>query len=132
PSGRQVLGMADVVVLNDPITGQGSNNASRCAESYLRSIIEQGTVDYDADFMQSTFETYWDYAQHVTKWTNALLAPPPEHVVQLLGAASQNEAIAQRFVNGFDNPADFEDWFLDPDKAAAYLEQVAEPAASAG
>src|SRR5262249_26978503 len=31
PSGRCVLGMADVVCLNDPITGQGSNNASKCA-----------------------------------------------------------------------------------------------------
>ncbi|MGH9704124.1 MAG: styrene monooxygenase/indole monooxygenase family protein, partial [Candidatus Acidiferrales bacterium] len=27
PSGRPVLGMADVVVVNDPITGQGSNTA---------------------------------------------------------------------------------------------------------
>ncbi|MFX8565835.1 FAD-binding oxidoreductase, partial [Acinetobacter baumannii] len=33
PSGRPVLGMADVVVLNDPITGQGSNNAAKCAAS---------------------------------------------------------------------------------------------------
>src|SRR5690606_9746632 len=35
PSGALVLGMADTVVLNDPITGQGSNNASKCADSYL-------------------------------------------------------------------------------------------------
>ncbi|MEO6825717.1 MAG: styrene monooxygenase/indole monooxygenase family protein [Microbacteriaceae bacterium] len=128
PSGRRVLGMADVVVLNDPITGQGSNNASKCAESYLGSIIDHGAADYDADFMQRTFETYWDDAQHVTKWTNALLAPPPDHVVQLLGAASQNEAIAKRFVNGFNDPADFEDWFLDPDKAADYVAAVSAPA----
>ena len=34
-AGGIVLGMADVVVANDPITGQGSNNASKCAASYL-------------------------------------------------------------------------------------------------
>ena len=38
PSGSIVLGMADVVCLNDPITGQGSNNASKCAAVYLRRI----------------------------------------------------------------------------------------------
>ena len=36
PSGRAVLGMADAVILNDPITGQGSNNASKGAAVYLR------------------------------------------------------------------------------------------------
>ena len=35
PSGRAVLGMADAVILNDPITGQGSNNASKGAAVYL-------------------------------------------------------------------------------------------------
>jgi hypothetical protein len=29
PSGRLVLGLADTIMLNDPITGQGSNNARR-------------------------------------------------------------------------------------------------------
>ena len=36
--GQHVLGMADAVVLNDPITGQGSNNAAQCADIYLKSI----------------------------------------------------------------------------------------------
>ena len=32
--------------------------------------------------------------------------------------------IAQRFANGFDDPVDFFDWFMFPDKAEAYLAQV--------
>jgi len=40
------------------------------------------------------------------------------HVLELLGAAQQYPAIASRFVNGFDNPPDFAEWFLDPGKAA--------------
>ncbi len=35
PCGKPVLGMADTIVLNDPIAGQGSNNAGKCAEIYL-------------------------------------------------------------------------------------------------
>src|SRR4051794_29344532 len=35
PSGRFVLGLADAVMLNDPITGQGSNNAAKMATAYL-------------------------------------------------------------------------------------------------
>jgi hypothetical protein len=71
--------------------------------------------------MQQTFDRYWSYARHVTAWTNALLAPPPAHVLDLLGAARQYPAIASRFVNGFDNPPDFAGWFMDPGKASRYL-----------
>lgn len=121
PSGAAVLGLADVVVLNDPITGQGSNNASKCAASYLASILAHGDEPFDRQFMQDAFEAYWRVSQHVTQWTNALLAPPPAHVLQLLGAASQNPDIAHRFVNGFNDPTDFQEWFMYPDKAADYL-----------
>jgi hypothetical protein len=124
PSGGAVLGMADVVVANDPITGQGSNNAAKCAEMYLHSILDHGDEPFDRDWMTSTFERYWDYAQHVTNWTNALLTPPPEHVVKILGVAQGNETVARRFVNGFSDPSDFRHWFMDPEKADAYLAEV--------
>ncbi|GAB2640951.1 hypothetical protein GCM10027169_06270 [Gordonia jinhuaensis] len=126
PSGAAVLGMGDVVVLNDPITGQGSNNASKCAASYLASILEHGEAPFDAAFMSETFERYWDYAKYVVGWTNALLAPPPEHVLALLGSAAGDRRIARRFANDFDDPRDFFNWFMDPQLAAAeYLQPVA-------
>jgi hypothetical protein len=125
PSGGLALGLADVVVLNDPITGQGSNNASKSAAVYLQRILERGDEPFDRAWMEETFERYWDYAQYVTGWTNALLGPPPEHVLNLLGAAGQNQKIAKRFVEGFDDPRDFFDWFMTPDKAEAYLAEVA-------
>ncbi|MDQ0634352.1 hypothetical protein QFZ40_002261 [Arthrobacter pascens] len=130
PSGRNVLGLADVVVLNDPITGQGSNNASKCAASYLQSILEQGDDAFDAAFMQASFERYWTYAQHVAQWTNALLAPPQPHMLEVLGAAGQSPEIAHRFANGFNNPPDFQEWFMYPDQAAAYLALVSATNAS--
>ena len=125
PSGGQVLGMADVVVANDPITGQGSNSASKCAASYLVSILERGNDPFDVEWMQRTFDWYWSDAQHTTTWTNAMLAPPPAHVMNLLGAAATFPDIAHRFVNGFADPSDFQYWFLDPDKAERYLASVA-------
>jgi hypothetical protein len=125
PSGRRVLGMADAVLLNDPITGQGSNNASKGAAVYLRRILEQGEGPFDAEWMQETFEQLWAYAEKVVGWTNALLLPPPPHVLNVLGAAGQFPAVAHRFANGFDNPPDYYDWFMDPAKADAYLAEVA-------
>src|SRR5437868_308202 len=47
PSGALVLGLADAVVLNDPITGQGSNNASKAAAAYLASIRDQPEGPFD-------------------------------------------------------------------------------------
>ncbi|HLH59983.1 MAG TPA: styrene monooxygenase/indole monooxygenase family protein [Streptosporangiaceae bacterium] len=124
PSGGTALGMADVVVANDPITGQGSNNASKCAAIYLKAIVDHGDRPYDAEFMKATFEAYWEYAQYPTTWTNAMLQPPPPHVVEILGAAGQHQRIADRFANGFNDPRDFFDWFMDPGKTAAYLAEV--------
>lgn len=125
PSGHPVLGMADAVLLNDPITGQGSNNASKGAAIYLQSILERGEGPFDAIWMQETFEQLWAYAEKVVGWTNALLTPPPPHVLNVLGAAGQFPAVAHRFANGFDNPPEFYDWFMDPGKAEAYLAEVA-------
>ncbi|MFH8290950.1 styrene monooxygenase/indole monooxygenase family protein [Streptomyces sp. NPDC018059] len=125
PGGGLVLGVADVVVANDPITGQGSNSASKCAASYISSIVEHGDKPFDEAWMQSAFDRYWDTAQWVTKWTNAMLGAPPEHVLNILGAAGQLQPVADRFANGFNDPSDFENFFYDPDKAAAYLESVA-------
>ncbi|MGW9171109.1 styrene monooxygenase/indole monooxygenase family protein [Streptomyces decoyicus] len=121
PSGGLVLGVADVVVANDPITGQGSNSASKCAASYLASIVERGDRPFDADWMQTAFDRYWNTAQHVTKWTNAMLAPPPEHILNLIGAAGQLQPVADRFANGFNDPSDFENFFYEPEKTNAYL-----------
>ncbi|MEI5101568.1 styrene monooxygenase/indole monooxygenase family protein [Streptomyces sp. PmtG] len=121
PSGGAVLGVADVVVANDPITGQGSNSASKCAASYLDAIVSHGDRPFDEDWMRATFERYWETARHVTKWTNAMLGPPPGHVLGLLGAAGDLQPVADRFANGFDDPGDFEEYFYDAEAAEAYL-----------
>ncbi|MFE7568087.1 styrene monooxygenase/indole monooxygenase family protein [Streptomyces sp. NPDC057539] len=125
PGGGLVLGVADVVVANDPITGQGSNSAAKCAASYLDSIVSHGDQPFDEAWMRSAFDRYWDTARHVTKWTNAMLGVPPEHVLNLIGAAGQLQPVADRFANGFNDPADFENFFYEPERANAFLKEAA-------
>jgi hypothetical protein len=112
-------------MLNDPITGQGSNNASKAAAAYLDAIRAHGDGEFGRAWMEQTFERFWaDTGTWVTTWTNALLSPPPPHVLQLLGAGNTSPELAHRFVNGFDDPRDYFDWFMDPESAERYLAEV--------
>lgn len=129
PSGAIVFGMADAVVLNDPITGQGSNNAARCAEIYLDSIVERAEDKADREWMQQTFDRYWTgYAKWVTEWTNLLLQPPP-HVIKLLDRAGKIAAVAGAVVNGFDDPRTLYPWFMDSVEAEAFIQREAKTVA---
>lgn len=122
PSGALVLGMADAVVLNDPITGQGSNNAAKSARLYLARILDNGAKPFDQAWMQQTFDEYWNYAQFVTGWTNAMLQPPPPHVINLLVAAQSKPKVGKAFVNGFDDARTFFPWLADPGEAEKFIQ----------
>jgi len=130
PSGRKVLGLADVVVLNDPITGQGSNNAAKSADICLKRILEHGDAPFDAKWMQQTFDRYWEgYARWATAWTHSLLAPPLPHVHKLLQSATHMPPVASTLVNGFDDPRTFAPWWFDAAEADRFLEARAREAA---
>lgn len=118
PSGTPVLAMADAAVLNDPLTGQGSNNAAKCAEIYLERILSQGRAAFDEEWMCQTFDHYWlAYAKWVVSWTNAMLAPPTPHVMRLVEAAQTTPTLASTIVNGFDDPRTLFPWWLDAEAA---------------
>lgn len=125
PCGKFVLGMADTVVLNDPIAGQGANNAAKCAEIYLNSIFKRGHEQFDETWMQETFELYWQHAaKAATQWSTMLLLPPPPHIIKLLEAASNNPKIADKLANGFDNPSSLFPWVTDPTLTSAMIKQL--------
>jgi flavin reductase (DIM6/NTAB) family NADH-FMN oxidoreductase RutF len=129
PSGRNVLGLGDAVVLNDPITGQGSNNAAKCADIYLQSILDHGDGKADPEWMQQTFDRYWSgYARWVTEWTNMMLNAPP-HVSKILQSAARLREVAEAFVNGFDDPRSLFPWFMEAGEAEAFLQEAASAAA---
>src|SRR5690606_20665075 len=104
PSGRIVLGLGDAVVVNDPITGQGSNNAAKAAQVYLDSILEHGDGAFDRAWMQATFDRYWNYANLVVRWTNSMLVPPTEQSFALLTSAQQHPRLAHFLANAFNHP----------------------------
>lgn len=124
PSGARVLGLGDAVCLNDPITGQGSNNAAKAARVYLHRILAHGDRPLDAQWMQQTFEAYWDYAQWVVNWTNMMLAPAPPFILEIMGAAGVDPRLAHRIANTFDDPRDFFPWFANPQAASACLAEL--------
>lgn len=129
PSGRKVFGMADALVVNDPITGQGSNNAAKCSKVYLDAIVARGAQNFGPEWMHDTFEQYWSYARHVVKWTNTMLTPPPQHLLELLGAASQSKPLASAIANGFDDPRNFAPWWFDAQSCQAFIQEMAHKAA---
>jgi hypothetical protein len=123
--GSYVFGIGDVVVVNDPVSGQGANNAAHSAGIYYQAILERGEAPFTPQWMRQTFDTFWAHAQDSCMLTQMMLEPMPIHAQQVLGAASQFQEIADRFANIFIEPGTIHDFLLDPAKAAAYLEQVA-------
>lgn len=121
PSGKKIFGMADALVVNDPITGQGSNNAAKCSKVYFDAILANDNKPFNHDWMQQTFEKYWNYAETVVAWTNSMLQPPEPHVIDLLATASQNQAIASVIANNFDDPRHFAPWWFDAHAAGNFI-----------
>ena len=125
PSGRLVFGLGDALITNDPITGQGSNTAMKASKVWLDAIIARGDQPYTADWMQATYDSFWPYAQAVVNWTNGLLAPPPPHILELLGAAQAHPSIASAITNGFDHPPAFAPWWFEPAACAGFIREHA-------
>jgi hypothetical protein len=119
PSGKPVLGLADAVILNDPVIGQGSNNAIKAAAIYLDAIVKRGDAPFGAAWMNATFEQAFSRVEASTTWTNMMLLPPPQHAVELLARAAGKQELADRIARGFDEPADVVPLFADPARAAA-------------
>jgi 2-polyprenyl-6-methoxyphenol hydroxylase-like FAD-dependent oxidoreductase len=129
PSGRVVMGVGDAVLLNDPIAGQGLNNTSLMARAVTEAIVARGDQAFDEEWMRRTFDAFWqDEGQFRTAFTNMLLEPPPPHVQQLLGAASQVPAVADDFMRGFEEPKRFWPWIVSPDQTEARIQQLSRPA----
>ncbi|RSM86553.1 FAD-binding protein [Kibdelosporangium aridum] len=124
PSGRLVLAMGDTAVTNDPVGGQGANMAARAARSYQEAILAQEDRYFDEKFMREAFGKYWEVAQHATAFNNALLAPPPEHVLATLDTAQRVPEVAHRFAHLFENPVGYTGWLTDPEVSMRYLQEA--------
>lgn len=123
PGGALVWGMADAVVTNDPITTQGANMASLCAEIYRRAIVDHGARSFDEAFMRAAFADYWRRARQVTAWSRVMLSGP-NHVWELYRLAERHQPTADRFADSFSDPSGLIDWFLHPERAMEYVDSI--------
>ncbi|MBA8963009.1 flavin reductase (DIM6/NTAB) family NADH-FMN oxidoreductase RutF [Rhodococcus percolatus] len=122
-SGSVVLGMADAVVLNDPLTGQGSNNAAQAVAVYLDAIVDRDDRPFDAQWMQRTFDKFWrGWAQWAVSWTNDLLRGPSDPVLGLFAAAQDSPTLASAIATGFDDPRTVHNWWFDDAESQRVIE----------
>jgi hypothetical protein len=122
PSGAMVMGIGDTVILNDPIAGQGANNANKIAHLVTQRVIEHGDRKFDADWMQAVFDEFWLDSQYVNRLSDCLLAPQMHHQ-EILITAAHNPEVARDYFNGFIHPPSLFPWFFEPEAAKHYLAQ---------
>lgn len=131
PSGSKVMALGDTAVVNDPIAGQGANNAARMVAYLFDRIIDQGRNPFDEAWMTDVFETFWnESAKYTTDFTNALLNPPGEPVMAVLQAATNNPVVADEFMQCFDNPRRYWPWIADMDAARQFIAERSPRAAA--
>ena len=130
PSGRSVLGIGDIHILNDPMTGQGSNNASKGATRLMKAITAHGNRPFDRDWMQEIAQDNWNNAQWSARLTNTMLNPPA-YVLNILGACQGSPKLAQALAAGFNDPRTMADWYFDEQGAEHMIASCAEAPAAA-
>ena len=125
PSGASVLGIGDALILNDPVTGRGSNSAAVAASIYLRNIIARKDGAFDTEWMQSTFDEFWKWAEWGVRYTNVqLLVPPKPHIIQFLMAGQESHTIRKAFVEGLNEPETAFPWIEDPEAAEKFIAEA--------
>lgn len=127
-----IMGLGDTVILNDPIVGQGGNNATKMAHHYATAIINHGDRPFDAGWMQQTFDGFWQYSQFVNRFCDVFLLPPSPHVMRIIDAARFDPTITADLVNGFNHPPGLFPWLDEPEAGTAYLERKARALAHTG
>jgi 2-polyprenyl-6-methoxyphenol hydroxylase-like FAD-dependent oxidoreductase len=122
-NGRLVMALGDTHVTNDPVAGQGANAASASAFVLAESILDtlRSERPFDEAFCRASEEKMWAEVAPATHCSNALLEPPPPHVVELLTAGSQDPRIADGIATAFMVPETLLGAFATPESAAAFI-----------
>jgi 2-polyprenyl-6-methoxyphenol hydroxylase-like FAD-dependent oxidoreductase len=104
--GRCAVALGDTHITHDPAGGQGANAAARAAWAFGELLLErlrQGGA-LDEGFCARAEQRLWEVLEPVTLFSNALLGPPPPHVMALFAAAGRSQAVADGFANNFNHP----------------------------
>lgn len=125
PSGNSVMLVGDTVVLNDPYTGQGANNASHMANVILKNIRKKTDNDFGDHWITDVFEESWNSnGRYATEFTNAMMDKPLPGMMEIVGAATQHPQIADMFIQNFADPIKFWPWIEDAEAARKVVEEL--------
>jgi 2-polyprenyl-6-methoxyphenol hydroxylase-like FAD-dependent oxidoreductase len=104
----------------DPVVGQGANSASYSAWELGQVITEDQS--FDERFAQKVAARRANRVRAISDWTNLMIGlPPAPHLLQLLGAMSQNPAVADEFTDNFNQPERQWDILATPERTGAFL-----------
>ncbi|MEU4741656.1 styrene monooxygenase/indole monooxygenase family protein [Actinosynnema sp. NPDC023658] len=120
PSGRHVLGLGDAVVLNDPLAGQGANNATRMARFFAEELTAHDGP-FTASWLTGRFDEWWEHGRYTSDFSNGLLAPLTDAQQQVMLAASRREDIGEQLWEGFNDPSSLFPWFFDAAATREFL-----------
>lgn len=121
-NGKYVLAVGDAHITNDPITGQGANTASHVAFLLGAAICE--ATSFDEAFCQQIEAQVWDYAGPIATWSNLMLQPPQQHLIEMLVAAAYCQPVADAFVSFFDAAPLAGEVMGSPERSAAWLAEL--------
>ena len=123
-SGKFVVALGDMYVVNDPIIGQGANTASYAAWELGEAIRDAQT--FDETFCREAEERIWDFTQPVTEGTNARLRPPQPHMLDCCTPATQSQTVADMYAWGFNHPEHFWAAVSTPEQTEIFLADIAQ------
>ncbi|MEU5703972.1 hypothetical protein [Streptomyces aurantiacus] len=101
-----------------------ANLGSRCAFQLAELIVANGP--FDAGFAERAADRLWRIAEPVVAWSNANVAPPPEHVGEIFATATAtaDPRVADAFVANFNHPTAMWGAIKSPQAAQSWLKGV--------
>lgn len=124
--GKCAIALGDVHAVVDPMMGQGANVASYAAFVLGEEIVNAEACD--ARLCETIDLKRQDRVLAASRWTNVMLQPPTEALGMLIGAMSQNQALANEFTENFNYPDRQWDRISTPRRIHAWIERMSAPA----
>jgi 2-polyprenyl-6-methoxyphenol hydroxylase-like FAD-dependent oxidoreductase len=120
-SGKFAIAVGDAHTVVDPVMGQGANSASYSAWTVGEALV--GDYAYDQRFCERVARAREERVLGISDWVNLMLAPPAPHLLELIGAMSQDRTICDEFTENFNAPERTWDILATPERTRAYLER---------
>ncbi|HEX4077512.1 MAG TPA: styrene monooxygenase/indole monooxygenase family protein [Rhizomicrobium sp.] len=121
--GKMAIALGDVHIAMDPVAGQGANVASYAAFILGEEILR--TPAFDRLFCETVARRREERILSAYQWTNAMILPPSNDFLQLLGAMSQYPVIADEFTESFNYPERQWARIASPDRIRAWIAEAA-------